>query len=845
MSLPARLGVLILALLSFHHASGAETSWKGASLREYIASLLEQGVRIIYSTDLVRNDYTVLEEPTSPDPAMALRGALSPYGLTAADGPAGSLLIIIDDRAVATLTVSVAEAGRGQAVPSARVLIDGAPVGRTDMSGELSVAGITPGDHELVAVAEGYLDSTTVPFTATAPGPPVDVGVILTRRPQPLTEIIVTSSLYNLRYGPPASHTYLDRDLTTKLPDLGEEAMRSLTRVPGAASGGISTRTHVRGGIQNEQLFLLDGLRLYEPYHMKDFHEVATIVDQGAIAGIDFYSAGYPARYGDRMSGVVDISLRQPPDEMQTELGLSFFNTSALSLGRFGGGDRGDWIVSARRGNLDLLADVVNPEYGAPRYSDLLLHAGWELGERTYLSANSLFSYDKISISEIDDSVHANAKYQNNILWIKAKTSWTGDLDSTTILSATEIDNSRQGTSEQPGVLAGMVDDARTFRSLALKQDWEYSLSRAWVVRSGFEVKRLEAAYSYASTFFIAAPFDRALDNAPMEIRNIHIAPRGSQYALYAEARWQATDRLIIDAGLRWDQQTYTTAQGDAQTSPRLSVLYELGPATELRVGFGEFYQAQEINELQVADGVTDFHGAQHAQHLVAGLEHEFEAGFDLRLELYQKKYRDLMPRYENIFDGLVLIPELQIDRARIDAGSAIAEGAEITLSADRSDDLFWWVSYTWSRADDIEGGSNIPRSWDQTHTLNAGLSWDWRKWTFSAAGIVHTGWPKSELVAETVINPDNTPGLVVSSVHRNSLRHGEFQTLDVRISRTFDVGMGELTAFVEVTNLYNHENPCCTEYSIATDEDGTLAIISSESNWLPMVPSLGVVWRF
>lgn len=844
MSLPARLGVLILAVLSFHNALGAETSWKGTPLREYIMSLLEQGVRIIYSTDLVRSEYRVLKEPTSTDPATALREALSPYGLTAADGPSGSLLVIIDDRAGATVTVSIAETGGSRAVPSARVFIDGAPVGRTDASGELSVAGITPGDHEVAAVAEGYVDSAAIPFTAAAPGPPVDVAVILSRRPQPLTEIIVTSSLYNLRYGPPGSHTFIERDLTTRLPDLGDEAMRSLTRLPGATSDGISTRNHVRGGGQNEQLFLLDGLRLYEPYHMKDFHSVATIVDQGVIAGIDFYSAGYPARYGDRMSGVVDISLRKPPDEMRTELGLTFFNTSALSLGRFGGDERGDWMVSARRANLDLLADAVNPDYGAPRYSDMLLHAGWELGQRTYLSVNSLFSYDKISISEVDDSVHANANYQNNIFWIKAETSWAGDLDSSTILSATEIDNSRQGTTEQPNILSGTVDDARTFRSLALKQDWEYSLSDAWAVRSGFEIKRLEAAYSYASMLAIAAPFDGMLDNAPIEIRNIHIAPRGSQYALYGEARWQATDRLIVDAGLRWDQQTYTTAEGDAQTSPRLSVLYKLGSATELRAGFGEFYQAQEINELQVTDGVTDFHGAQHAQHLVAGLEHEFEAGLDLRLEFYQKKYRDLMPRYENIFDSLVLIPELQIDRTRIDADSAVAEGAEITVSADRADNVFWWASYSWSRVEDIAGGAHVPRSWDQAHTFNAGLSLDWKRWSFSAAGIAHTGWPKSELVRRTVTNADGTTGLVVSSI-RNNLRHGNFQSLDVRISRSFDVGSGELTAFLEVTNLYNHQNPCCTEYAIVTDEEGRLSVGQKRGNWLPMVPSLGIVWRF
>ncbi|HET6629809.1 MAG TPA: TonB-dependent receptor [Woeseiaceae bacterium] len=841
MSLSVRLCFLAIAFFSFHDALAA---WKGAPLRAYIGSLLEQGVRIIYSTDLVLADYRVLAEPTSPDPATALRQALSPYGLTAADGPGETLLVIIDDRARATVKISVVEAGGAWAVPSARVLIDGEPAGHTDRAGRLSVPGLAFGGHTLTAAAEGYVQSPAIPFKAER-GAPAELTVALTRRPEPLTEIIVTSSLYSLRYDPPGSHVFLERELTTKLPDLGDEATRSLTRLPGATSGGISTRNHVRGGVKNEQLFLLDGLRLYEPYHMKDFHEVATIVDQSVISGIDFYSAGYPARYGDRMSGVVDISLRDPPDEMETQLGLSFFSTSALSLGRFGDDDRGDWMASVRRGNLDLLTDIVNPEYGSPRYSDLLLHVGWELGERSYLSSNALFSYDKISISEIDGSVHADAKYQNDVFWIKGETSWSSDLGSTTILSATEIDDSRQGMTDRPGLLEGTLEDRRRFRSLALKQDWDYSLSDAWILRTGFELKRLEAAYAYASELAIAPPFDRILDNQPFEAREIDISPRGSQYAVYAEARWQATDRLILDAGLRWDKQTYTTAEGDAQASPRLSLLYELGPRTKLRIGFGEFYQAQEINELQVTDGVTDFHGAQHARHIVAGLEHEFEGGVDLRLEFYEKRYRDLMPRYENIFDSLVLIPELQIDRARIDVDAAIAEGAEITLSAGRPENLYWWASYAWSRAEDIAGDTHIPRSWDQTHTLNAGLSWDWRSWTFSAAGLVHTGWPRSGLVTETLADAGGTSRPVITSVRRNRLRYGEFRSLDVRASRRFDVGQGELTAFLEVTNLFNQDNPCCTAYSVVTDDEGNLSIAREQGHWLPMVPSLGVVWRF
>jgi len=62
----------------------------------------------------------------------------------------------------------------------------------------------------------------------------------------PLPEVIVTSSLHRLEYREPGTHTYLDRELATRIPAAGEEAARITTRLPGTASGGISSRNHIR-----------------------------------------------------------------------------------------------------------------------------------------------------------------------------------------------------------------------------------------------------------------------------------------------------------------------------------------------------------------------------------------------------------------------------------------------------------------------------------------------------------------------------------------------------------------------------------------------------------------------
>ena len=753
----ARCLIALLACYSVNAAHAQAPNLKGTPLPDYLDSLGAEGLRIIYSSDLVSADQVLLNEPDSSNPKASLAGLLRPYGLTVIDGPSGSLLVIRDESA-------------------AKEPASGAP------------------------------------FKTT-----------------PLPEIIVTSSLHRLQYVESGSHTYLERELSTRIPAAAEEAVRLTNRLPGTASGGISSRNHIRGGEVNEVLFLFDGLRLYEPYHLKDFQSVASIINASAISGIDFYTGGYPARYGDRMSGVMSMGLRKPVDRTETELALSFFNASALSLGRIGSADQGDWLVAARRGNLDLIADVIDSEVGSPDYLDVLLHFGWDFGARAELSVNILASHDEIKLTDAARGEQGDANYDNRVFWLKWNASWSDKLNSRTIFSLNDIINDRIASVDMPGIVSGTLNESRDFQAFEIQQDWTFVPSKTWMLSAGFHLRHQDAKYRHTSVKSILAPFDQIFDNEPFVARDLELSPEGGQYAVYSEIRWQPYEKLIVDLGLRWDQQTYTTANDDRQYSPRASVLYRWSDKTEIRFGFGQFYQAQEINELQVSDGVDTFYPAQRAKHVVVNLKHSFDSGIDLDVSVYRKAFRSLRPRFENAFNSLSLVPELQFDRVMIDAPEAESRGAELIASYGAGeDDLFWWLGYAWSEVEDTTASGKIKRSWDQTHTGKLGVSWRWGAWNFSAAGEVHTGWPKTLITTEI-----------------NSSRYSVFHTLDARVSRDFDLRRGSLTAFLEVTNLYNRQNPCCTEYSIQPGPAGANELVAREKSWLPIVPSLGVVWRF
>lgn len=663
---------------------------------------------------------------------------------------------------------------------------------------------------------------------------------------QPLAEIVVTSSLRRLDYARPGNRMYFDRDLATRVPAAAEEAVRLPNRLPGLASGGISARSYIRGGEANETLFLLDGLRLYEPFHLKDFQRVATTINSNALYGMDFYSGAFPARYGDRMSGVMEMHLREPEKDVETELAVSFFNASLLSLGQFGSGKQGDWLVAARRGNLDLIVDVVDPDFGSPDYKDYIGHVAWEFGPRADLGFNFLYSVDKIDLQDAERGEQAMARYENQVYWVDWEAAWTEDLYSQTIFSFTDIDDSRTGSVDQPGIVLGMLEGIRDFRGTGVKQDWTYTASPGWLINFGFDGKHVDGRYVFFSTKSVISPFDTILQNVPLTVYDYNLIIDGAQYAAYAEARWRISDEYAMDIGYRWDYQNYTTAQSDSQSSPRVSILYEPSRRTSLRIGWGQYSQAQEVNELQVSDGNDEFYPAQRSEHLVINLRHEFAADINLDLSLFRKSFRAVRPRYENAFDQLTLVPELQFDRFMINADNAESRGVELLVShGSATDDVLWWLGYTWSQVDDTLSSENRPRAWDQTHDAKFGASWQWGHWDFSLAGEIHTGWPTTALTGETVVNPDGSEELALSTSPLYSDRYDYFHSLDVRVSRDFDLSRGDLLVFMEVTNLFNDANPCCTEYSLDTSAGGAPRLVSRTTNWLPLVPSLGVVWTF
>ncbi len=838
--------VLAAALLAAVVAPASAMDVEGLTLPDAIAAFREAGLDVLYSSALVTDGQVVARAPASDSPVDALAEILEPHGLALQPGPENLLIVVragpVSDPAPAGSLFGVVKlAGTGDRIANADVLLQGAARRRvvTGSAGEFSFHGLRPGNYELTV--RDSLQHRVGGSVATVENGRTSVVIIALNGddPLPLGSIVVNASQWQLFDAlDVAAPSVLERDQMLSLPKLGDDVMRTVNTLPGTAFGGLTARPNIRGGDTDEVLLRFDGLRLYDPFHLKDFQSITSIVDGRATSALEVYTGGFPARYGERMSGVVDIRSLEPLDERHTEIGFSFFNSSLLTSGLAGDGAI-EWLASVRRGNTDLFVERVNPRLGDPVYFDAVGKLGFRVNDSLKVTASVLTLRDNIELSDSDAEETASADYDDAYYWLTLE-HVAGRASGRTIVSRTVLDSEREGVIDNDSLAAGFLRDRQHHEISGLQTDWRLPFGDRLSVDVGAEYRRMRGDYRFNNEVAYALQVVGAASDVPARSSGIDLRPRGESLAVYGSVKWQPFPALVTETGARWSRDTLNPRH-DSTFSPRLSALYRLSDRTRLRAGWGRFYQPQRIDELKVADGERTYAPAQRAEHIILGLEHRFEAGPKLRVEAYRKTMGSLRARYENLFNTFVVLPELQPDRTRIAPDTAVAEGIEIHLSRSQPDNVHWWFSYAWSSAKDETDGVQRPRSWDQTHAANAGITWHGQRWDVSLSTSYHSGWPFTPVEFDSDARTDR-PLLVPDD--RNSGDLSPFHTVDVRATRRFDLGGARLSLFAEASNVFGRNNPCCADYDIE-DEDDLPVLEQDPVYWLGFTPSLGFLVEF
>lgn len=737
----------------------------------------------------------------------------------------------------------------------------------TGPDGSFTFRGINPGIYVLRATRLGY-EETTVEVELN-PGALLSLDLTMSPRDFRLEELVVSPGHFSIMGSAPSTHTALSRIEIESVPQFGEDIFRAVSRLPGLSSGDYAAHFSIRGGRHDETLILLDGLEIYEPYHLKDYNDGAiSIIDVETIEGVELMTGGFPAANGNRMSGVFRVRSRDPsPGRSRYSVGLSLMNARAMAEGSFGQG-KGSWLLSARRGYLDLLLDLLKQiDLPSPTYSDIFGKARFDLSSRHTLSLHLLhardkYTFDASATTGFNDSIKtqelANNRYGNSYAWANLRSLVGERIVVNTMASAGLVTRSRDGTeyykADQNPIYA--LANKRDFHVLGFKQDWRFDWTNSFFLKAGLDLRRFDAQYA-VTNLVNQNPDDPTPDTLgfyPHDTR-FQIGRTGTTLGTYISGRFSPLDPLTVEAGLRYDRGSYT---GDRDLSPRLNALWALAYNTRLRAGWGYFRQMQGIADLEAFQGPGTYFPSELSRQFTLGLERDLGKEGVVRVEAYLKRGSEMRPVFRGWRNGLDVFPETSEDWVLVHPDSSVSKGVEVYWRQRLSDDLQITASYAlavvdeWiNRIDNI----NVPvplefdpkhgAPQDQRHAGNLDVAYrPSGEWTVNLSYSFHSGWPCTTESLHLVGTGDGTQEdytVLPDKLYGSNLPG--YQRFDLRVTKRVRKAKGDLRFFFEVTNLSNHENVFGYDYFRVAKNNGGIVLNRDLETGFGILPSLGISW--
>ena len=804
----------------------------------------QAGYRIVFSDSLV-SDSTISEfNPEDGEPISRLAQVLQYLNLRLdfQDNTKTWYVVSANTHFVLREFVITSQES-GSAIPGVRASVNylkssntkGA-TGTTDASGKITLS----------------IDASAMPFLTLShrnyreekidiADQPETVNIVMEKY-QPLLEEIIVTSTYKFEGSRDDGSRHLNTvDIQTS-PTVGSDAFKLINSLPGIASTGFSAKPNIRGGAQDELLILFDGIELLDPFHLKDFQNLISGINPTLIASMDIYTGGYPARYGGKMSGVMEIHSPDSPGEYKHSLGWNPFALSATLSG-----ERTDktsnWIVAGRRGNLDETLEQVNPEIGVPGFADVFAKKQWLVNSGTKIDAAYLGIKDDIRLMSLDegDGEWMRSIYDSQYGWLKREAHESKASTTQSSITFAHIKNNRFGSisePDNPDESVGELSDLRKFRFVRVEYSQAKHYSSKHFIEYGARAGYFDGEYNYRANATLGE-LATLLGMSRSVNRDVQATPSGLAGSIYASYRFSPTEMISLETGLRADKQTFYVGDRN-QLSPRIAVKFNATDNLTARLNAGRFYQAPGINDLDVESGEEVFHKPQKSDHYILGLTYAKSDTLTFKIETYRKDVIAPRPRYENIFIPYNFVPDIAADRIRIAPDEAEIRGFEALVEYSPSPSIRTWLSYTLSDAKDVFDQKRISRSWNQTHSFQGGINLNRDFWSVGILANWRSGWRTTNFPSYV----DTLDSAI--DYERNDRTLPKYFSLDVKASYFWPIGDSTLETYLEIINLTNHRNIGYYEQEINPDATNDGYAITTEANpILPIIPSIGLQWRF
>ena len=777
----------------------------------------------------------------------------------------------------------------GEPISYANVFISNTSIGAaTNRDGYFVISDIPLGEYEVNVSMIGY--AVHKEMVELFDGSPVRLEIGMKDQVIEGSEVLVTAERQKFERSIESSQISLDiREINSAPAFIEPDVFRTLQMLPGVqTTSDFSSALYVRGSTPDQNLIMLDGIVVYNPYHLGG---IFSTFNTDAIKEADFHAGGFPARHGGRMGAILNVINREGnTNEITGMANISLISSKGLLEGPLPRwrGMKGSWMISGRRTYFDSIVDALKIPMGQKAdgtdayfqfpyfFYDYQVKINLDINQDHRITYSRFYGDDVLDYSWDERESIDNANVDRDTeTGFSIKWPWGNRTNgliwrwimSPELVAKTFVSNSRyrfdfdlgfyfRDTYTYADSVTAIFTDVN-WRLYDIINDNSIETELTWKatdrheITGGFQLKSVdfdlgeEVKIATQDTSVIFSPL--TLDNKTREI------------SFFIQDRWEFSEKLKFQLGIRG---TDYNLHDEFYLDPRLGMKYHYSKDIALKLNWGLYHQFlttannqdENLRLVELWLGIPEDKPAAISQHIIGGLEYMSPKNIFYRLELYQKDFDNLLTlkqENQNTMEG----GESDTPFNEFWDTRGNSWGVEFLLKKS-SGRLNGWVGYTYAETKYFTepSGWHHP-NFDRTHTINiVGNIELTEELEISTALTQSSGNPYTKILGRVYDWEQNlysdTYWYPLDSYivgEKNTERYDDYFRIDVGMTRKGGNLFGlEYDTYWQVMNVTKHLNAFSYAYRTKTGMNGDqLGVERRVVPQFPLILTFGVKFDF
>ena len=792
----------------------------------------------------------------------------------------------------ASINGFVRDDASGEPISYANVFLSNSSIGAaTNSDGYFVLSGIPSGLYEVNVTMIGY--GVFKEEVNLLNRESVRLEIRLTEEAIKGTEVLVTAERQKFERSMESSQIALDlREINSAPAFVEPDVFRTLQMLPGVqTTSDFSSALYVRGSTPDQNLIMLDGIAVYNPYHLGG---IFSTFNTDAIKEADFHAGGFPARYGGRMGAILNVINREGNTEKITgSANLSLISSKALIEGPIPKwkGMKGSWMISGRRTYIDKVVDALALPSGSKNsdgsdiplrfpyyFYDYQIKANLDIDQDHRLTFTRFYGDDVLDFSYEDPSetvrnenvtIQQDSKFGLDWPWGNQTNGLTWRwIVSPKMITKTFLSNSRYRfdfdlffqnrdlyTYSDSTVINFInfnwnIYDIIKDRTLETEVQYKYSNNHEFT--GGFQIKKIR--------FDLGIQYDLETQDTSFTWNPLSLKNNTQEISFFLQDRWEVSKRLKIRSGLRLtDYNLHKKIYAD----PRIGMKYHISDDIALKANWGLYHQFlttannqdENLRLVELWLGIPKEKPASVSEHVIGGIEYMSPRNIFYRIELYQKTFENLLTlKQDNANEYEGTSQDSTINEFWDTRGNS--NGIELLVKKS-SGKFNGWIGYTFSETKYYTepSGWHNP-NFDRTHTINIVGNYDLTSdLELSAALTQSSGNPYTKILGrvydwEQSLYNDSYWYPIDSYLvgAKNTERYDDYFRIDIGMTRKGGNLFGlEYDTYWQIMNLTRHINILSYRYRTKTDPltGNQLGVQRQPIPMFPLIFTFGVKFEF